>query len=131
MELKETIIFFPLACSTAALPYYHEVKNLNLQYENMSVVAMEMGIKNALFDEYLIRDTWLMITSAAFVFMCMLLYTKSLFLTIMTIIIIMFSLSISYFMYTLVFEVRFFPFMNLLATVVAIGKTTLALASTC
>lgn len=120
-QLQETMIFFPLACSTAALSYYHEIEDLQLDYDNISVVAMELGLKYELFNEYLIRDTWFMVSSGTFVLICMWLYTKSLFLTIMTIIIIIFSLSISYFMYTLVFELRFFPFMNLLATVVAIG----------
>jgi hypothetical protein len=57
-----------------------------------------------------------------FVLVCMWLYTGSLFVTIMTIIAITFSLGISYFMYTLVFELHFFPFMNLLASIVAVGK---------
>ena len=57
-----------------------------------------------------------------FILVCMWLYIGSLFVTIMTVVAIIFSLGISYFMYTLVFELNFFPFMNLLATVVAIGK---------
>lgn len=117
----EAMIFLPLACSTAILPYYHELEKLNLEYDAVKVVAMDFGIKSALFDECLIRDTWLMGTGALFVFICMWLYTQSLFLTIMTIIVIIFSLAISYFMYFLVFEIKFFPFMNLLATIVAIG----------
>lgn len=121
MHLQETMIFFPLACSTAALSYYHEIEDRNFNYDNISVVAMEMGLKYELFNEYLIRDTWFMGMSGMFVLICMWLYTKSLFLTIMTIIVITFSLSISYFTYTFVFELRFFPFMNLLAIVVAIG----------
>lgn len=122
MILTETIIFIPLACSTAILPYYHELEKYTLDYGGISVVAMELGIKSALFDEYLIRDTWLMSFGGLFVLLCMWLYTGSLFLTIMTIIAIVFSLGISYFMYTLVFELHFFPFMNLLTTVVAIGE---------
>ncbi|KRT82474.1 Hedgehog receptor [Oryctes borbonicus] len=117
----ETIIFIPLACSTAILPYYHELEKYNLDYGGISVVAMEFGIKSALFDEYLIRDTWLMSFGGLFVLLCMWLYTGSLFLTVMTIIAIVFSLGISYFTYTLVFELHFFPFMNLLTTVVAVG----------
>ncbi|GJQ67819.1 putative hedgehog receptor [Trypoxylus dichotomus] len=119
--LKETIIFIPLACSTAILPFYHELEKYNLDYGGISVVAMELGVKSALFDEYLIRDTWLMSFGGIFVLVCMWLYTGSLFLTVMTIIAIVFSLGISYFMYTLVLELHFFPFMNLLTTVVAVG----------
>lgn len=120
--LKETMIFLPLACSTAMLPYYHEIKGIDLEYEGIGVVAMEFGIKNALFDEYLLRDAWLMTFGGLFVLFCMWLYTGSLFLTFMTIIAIIFSLGIAYFLYTLVFELNFFPFMNLLATVVAVGE---------
>lgn len=115
-------MFLPLACSTAMLPYYHEIENIDLEYEGVSVVAMEFGIKSALFDECLLRDAWLMTSGGLFVVFCMWIYTGSVFLTIMTIIAIVFSLGISYFMYVLVFELRFFPFMNLLATVVAVGK---------
>lgn len=52
---------------------------------------------------------------------CMCLYTKSLLLTIMTFIAIGFSLGIAYFVYSLVFELPFFPFMNLLAVIVIVG----------
>lgn len=120
--LEETMIFLPLASSTAILPYYHQLEKLDLEYEGISVVAMEFGIKNSLFDECLLRDAWLMTSGALFVLFCMWLYTESLFLTIMTIIAITFSLGISYFMYILVFELDFFPFMNLLAIIVVIGK---------
>lgn len=95
---------------------------MHLEYEGISVVAMEFGIKGALFDECLLRDAWLMTSSAISVFICMWLYTESLFLTIMTIIAIIFSLGIAYFSYMLIFELSFFPFMNLLAIIVAIGK---------
>ncbi|KAK4871478.1 hypothetical protein RN001_015602 [Aquatica leii] len=119
--LKETMTFLPIARSTASLPYYHVLEKANLEYGGISAVAMEFGIKNALFDECLIRDAWLMSSGGIFVFLCIWMYTKSLFITLMTIIAITFSLGISYFMYTLVFELRFFPFMNLLSTIVAIG----------
>jgi len=80
------------------------------------------GLKNTLFNKCLVQDTWMIGAGGTFVLVCMWLYTGSLFVTIMTVIAIVFSLGISYFMYTLVFELNFFPFMNLLATVVAIGK---------
>nr|CAD7264806.1 unnamed protein product [Timema shepardi] len=56
-----------------------------------------------------------------FILLSMWLYTSSLFVTLMTVIAIIFSLGISYFMYTLLFELNFFPFMNLLASIVAVG----------
>ncbi|KAL3289765.1 hypothetical protein HHI36_023160 [Cryptolaemus montrouzieri] len=115
------MLFLPLAASTAILPYFHSVENLKWNREYIEIVAMDFGIKSTLFDEYLVHDMWLMATGIIFILFCMWLYTKSLFLTMVTIIGIVFSLGIAYFLYVLVFELKFFPFMNLLAIVVAIG----------
>lgn len=121
-HLEEAMIFLPLACSTGILPYYHELSKITMQYEDLKIVAMDFGIKSALFDECLIRDTSLMLTGGFFIFICIWFYTHSLFLTIMTILLVVFSLAIAYFVYMVVLEIQFFPFMNLLAIVVAIGK---------
>nr|XP_023021379.1 protein dispatched [Leptinotarsa decemlineata] len=43
-ELKEVMIFLPLASSTAILPYYHELEKLTLEYDGIKVVAMDFGI---------------------------------------------------------------------------------------
>lgn len=89
-----------------------------------SNITRLLGLKNALFDESLVQDTWLIAMGALFVLCCMWIYTGSLFITLMTIVAIGFSLGIAYFIYTLVFEMHFFPFMNLLASIVAVGKYT-------
>lgn len=120
-RLQQTMIFLPIGCSTKTLEYYHYLEQKILGGETIKVVAMEFGLKNALFDELLLRDTRLIAAGLLFIILCMWFYTESLFLTIMTIIGIVFSLGISYFTYTLVFEIDFFPFMNILATVVVIG----------
>lgn len=124
-KLLETMIFLPLASSTAMLPYFYEIQNLNLEINGIKVVAMDFGVKSALFDQCLLRDTWSIGFGAAFIFFCIWIYTKSLFLTLMTIITIIFSMGIAYFFYVVVFEIKFFPFMNLLAIVVALGKKTI------
>lgn len=120
-HLQQSMIFLPIGCSTKTLAYYHDLEDKELRHNQVKVVAMELGLKSELFDEYLLRDSWLIFSGVICVLVCMWVYTESLFLTIMTIIAILFSLGISYFMYTLVFELRFFPFMNLLATIVVIG----------
>lgn len=83
---------------------------------------MDMGLKFALFDECLLRDGWLVGLGGIFVVISMWLYTKSLFVTLMTVVAVIFSLGIAYFIYTLIFELSFFPFMNLLAVIVVVGK---------
>lgn len=82
---------------------------------------MDMGLKNALFDECLLSDGWLIAVGALFVIICMWFYTSSLFVTLMTLVAILFSLGISYFFYTIIFKVNFFPFMNIMAVIVIIG----------
>lgn len=81
-----------------------------------------MGLKNALFDECLLLDGWLVALGGLFVLVCMWMYTMSFFVTFMTVIAIIFSLGIAYFIYTFVFKLEFFPFMNLLTVIVVVGE---------
>ncbi|XP_058813759.1 protein dispatched [Topomyia yanbarensis] len=119
--LNATMFFLPIARSTKSLPFYHSLQQENLGNELVAVVAIDMGLKNALFDECLLKDGWLVGLGGLFVVICMWLYTKSLFVTLMTVVAVIFSLGIAYFAYTLIFELSFFPFMNLLAVVVIVG----------
>lgn len=115
------MIFLPVARSKDALPFYHNLMKKNLQTDLVGVVAMDMGIKNALFDECLLSDAWLVGLGGLFVIICMWLYTSSFFVTINTIIAIVLSLGMSYFIYVIVFKLKFFPFMNLLVLIVIVG----------
>ena len=85
------------------------------------VVAMDFGLKEALFNDYMVRDVLFLSAGAAIVFLLMWWYTASIFLTSMAILSIVLSLSVAYFIYTFVFELDFFPFMNLLAAVIVVG----------
>lgn len=82
---------------------------------------MDLGLENELFSELLLTDVWLVSLGGLFVMACVWLYTASAFITIMSCCAISFSLGLAYFVYTLVFEFSFFPYMNLLAVVVIIG----------
>lgn len=115
------MIFMPAAKSKDALPLYHNLMEKNLQTELVKVVAMDMGIKNALFDQCLLSDAWLVGLGGLFVLVSMWIYTSSLFVTVNTVIAIVFSLGISYFIYVIIFELKFFPFMNLLVLIVIVG----------
>lgn len=82
---------------------------------------MILGIKEILFDLELVKDMYLILLSTFFIMLCVLFYTWSLVITIVTLLNILFSLSVSYFIYTFVFQIHFFPFMNVLAIIVLIG----------
>uniref|UniRef100_A0A182MN79 SSD domain-containing protein n=1 Tax=Anopheles culicifacies TaxID=139723 RepID=A0A182MN79_9DIPT len=119
--LNATMIFLPIARSIKSMQFYHSLSQVHLANDLVSVVAMDMGLKNALFDECLLRDGWLIGLGGIFVVLCMWLYTGSLFVTLMTVVAVAFSLGISYFVYSFIFELTFFPFMNLLAVIVVVG----------
>lgn len=82
---------------------------------------MDMGLKTALFDDRLLVDCWLLAIGAAFIMVSMWLYTKSLVVTLMTFVAIAFSLGVAFFVYTVVLNLPYFPFMNLLAVIVIVG----------
>ena len=52
--------------------------------------------------------------------------SQSFFLTLATAASIAFSLGLAYALYTLVLRIKFFPFMNILASVIAVGKKGLS-----
>lgn len=120
-SLRNVMVLLPIARSSAALPYYFSLTSGQMSLGNIEITAMDFGLKNALFDECLMEDTKLIYIGAVFVLLCICLYTSSIFLTITTMAGIVFSLAIAYFVYSMIFEIHFFPFMNLLAVIVAIG----------
>ncbi|XP_030553961.1 protein dispatched isoform X2 [Drosophila novamexicana] len=119
--LKYAMIFVPVARSNRILPLFHEWQHVELCNELVEVVAMDLGLENELFSELLLTDVWLVSLGGLFVMACVWLYTGSAFITLMSSCAICFSLGLAYFVYTLVFELSFFPYMNLLAIVVIIG----------
>ncbi|XP_014475788.1 PREDICTED: protein dispatched isoform X1 [Dinoponera quadriceps] len=121
--LQSVMLFLPVAASSATLDFYKEIdtRHDDLIYGNIRVQGMQFGLKSTLFDRLLVSDSSLLLAGFVFVTLCIWAYTGSVILTITTIFAVVFSLGISYAMYTLVLRIRFFPFMNFLAIVVAIG----------
>ncbi|CAH0407898.1 unnamed protein product [Chilo suppressalis] len=119
--VRNSMIFLPIPYSVTSLPFYMKLQSSNLSYDNLIIPALDFGIKNALFDEWLIQDTWLIGLGGIFVFLGVWFYTKSLILTLLLFTAIAYSLGIAYFLYVYVFNLEFFPFMNLLVIVVVIG----------
>jgi hypothetical protein len=130
-HLRYAAVFLPTARSTALLPFFHWLSNSAAGRDGVGVwpladnwtqvVAMDFGLKEALFNEYVIRDVLYLSVGAVLVCTCMWWYTASLFLTLMAIVSVVLSLAVAYFVYTFVFELDFFPFMNLLAAVIVVG----------
>eukprot|EP00095_Tigriopus_kingsejongensis_P008223 maker-scaffold604_size126151-snap-gene-0.35 protein:Tk08223 transcript:maker-scaffold604_size126151-snap-gene-0.35-mRNA-1 annotation:"conserved hypothetical protein" len=120
-KLTYAMAFLPIARSSSTLEYYGTISEQTISDGRTKVVAMDLGLKDTLFDEYLLEDAIYLGVAGGLIILAILLYTQSFFLTIATTLSIIFSLSLAYFLYSMVFGIEFFPFMNILAAVIAIG----------
>lgn len=120
--VQYTNIFLPIAKSTKLLDYFYILSKMKLQIKDIEVVAMDLGLKHTLFENYLLRDTIYLFLAFSVIIISLYAYTGSLIVTVVTILAILTSLGSTYFFYTTVLGMPFFPFMNLLSVVIAIGN---------
>ncbi|KAG7174801.1 protein dispatched homolog 1-like isoform X2 [Homarus americanus] len=120
-RLSLTAVFVPVARSSDALPYFEALQKLDLTVDNVTVAAMDLGLKYTLFDKLLMSNSFLLGVGGGVVVLLMWCYTGSLFITVVTITTVACALVIAYFMYIFIYEITFFPYMNILTTVIAIG----------
>ena len=118
-------IFLPIAKSTKLLHYYNEISKYKLQQGNLRVVAMDLGLKSTLFDKFLMDDSLYLALAILLILMALYLYSTSLLITFIAVVIIVLSITYAYIIYMNVFQMKFFPFINLLAIVIAIGTYNL------
>ncbi|XP_031628158.1 protein dispatched [Contarinia nasturtii] len=120
--LASTMLFLPIAKTTKILPYYYDIVPAIENNEVISVVGIDMGLKNELFDDLLFSNgCWLIGLGAICVLKCILIYTNSILITISTVIANVLSVGVAYFVYQVVLQLPYFPFMNLLAIIVIVG----------
>lgn len=86
------------------------------------VAGMDLGLKYKLFEECLQHDTVYVGLAGVLIFLFLWMYSASFFVTFMTFCAVVFSVGIAYFMYTIVYQITFFPFINVLTFVIIIGK---------
>lgn len=120
--LSASMLYLPMAKTTKILPYYYDVEPKIKANEVISVVAIDMGLKNALFDELLFYDGWLIALGTMCILYCILIYTNSILITISTAIANVLSIGVAYFIYQVVLQLPYFPFMNLLAIIIIVGE---------
>ncbi|GIX95119.1 protein dispatched homolog 1 [Caerostris darwini] len=120
-NLTYTTIFLPTAQSSAALDYYKDLDSMDLYNDEVEVSGMEMGLKYKLFVDCLLHDTVYVAMAGVLIFLFLWMYSSSFFVTLMTICGVVFSVGMAYFMYTIIYQITFFPFINLLTIVIIIG----------
>ncbi|XP_063887367.1 protein dispatched-like [Scylla paramamosain] len=120
-RLSFTALFLPIARGSQALPYFEALQQLDLTLDNVTVTAVDLGLKYALFDKLLLANSYLLGVGGGVVLFLMWCYTGSLFITLITITTVACALIIAYFMYIFIYEIAVFPYMNVLTTVIAVG----------
>lgn len=101
--------------------YLDNFENWNCSDGVTTITGIEFGIKHSLFQDYLLMDTVYPAIAIVIVLLVMCVYTRSIFITLMTMFAIISSLIVSYFLYRIVFNFEFFPFMNLTALIILVG----------
>ncbi|KAG7508766.1 dispatched-like 1 [Solea senegalensis] len=120
--LKYSMLFSPTEKGESMMNIYLDnFENWNSSDGITTVAGIEFGIKHDLFQDYLLTDTVYPAIAIVIVLLVMCVYTRSIFITLMTIIAIISSLIVSYFLYRMVFNFEFFPFMNLTALIILVG----------
>ncbi|XP_014829226.1 PREDICTED: protein dispatched homolog 1 [Poecilia mexicana] len=120
--LKYSMLFSPTEKGESMMNIYLDnFENWNSSDGITTVTGIEFGIKHDLFQDYLLTDTLYPAIAIVIVLLVMCVYTRSVFITLMTIIAIISSLIVSYFLYRMVFNFEFFPFMNLTALIILVG----------
>ncbi|XP_076729712.1 protein dispatched homolog 1 isoform X1 [Maylandia zebra] len=120
--LKYSMLFSPTEKGESMMNIYLDnFENWNASDGITTVTGIEFGIKHDLFQDYLLTDTVYPAIAIVIVLLVMCVYTRSVFITLMTIIAIISSLIVSYFLYRMVFDFEFFPFMNLTALIILVG----------
>lgn len=120
--LKYSMLFSPTEKGKSMMNIYLDnFENWNSSDGVTKVTGIEFGIKHDLFQDYLLMDTVYPAIAIVIVLLVMCVYTRSVFITLMTIIAIISSLIVSYFLYRMVFNFEFFPFMNLTALIILVG----------
>ncbi|XP_071941832.1 protein dispatched homolog 1-like [Antedon mediterranea] len=92
-------------------------------FSNIQAVGLNFHIKYDVFSEYLFFDTIYLGIAAIFVIILICFYTRSPLIALAAFFNMIFSLTLAYFFYTIVFNLNFFPFLNVSTALllVAIG----------
>ncbi|CAL1527627.1 unnamed protein product, partial [Lymnaea stagnalis] len=121
MFLKYSAIFFPLPCGPKAVDVFQNIDKMPRSFRSISVVGANFDVKYALFEKYLISDSAWLGAACAVIFVAMWIYTTSIFITVMAFLSMFWAVEVAYVLYTFVFKIKFFPYMNMVTLIVMVG----------
>uniref|UniRef100_A0A8D0HID6 Dispatched RND transporter family member 2 n=1 Tax=Sphenodon punctatus TaxID=8508 RepID=A0A8D0HID6_SPHPU len=118
-SLKYSLLFLPTKKGASMMGIYLDnLESWDLFDNYTSITGMDLGLKQKLFQHYLLLDTMYPVLAILAIFLIMFFYLRSIFITFMVLLIVIGTLMISYFLYKVAFRFTFFPFVNLIAVVI-------------
>ncbi|XP_068109499.1 protein dispatched homolog 2 [Hyperolius riggenbachi] len=118
-SLKYSLLFLPVKKGPEMMNIYVEnLESWELVDNYTAITGMDLGLKQRLFHHYLVLDTVYPVLGILAIFVTMSFYLHSFFITFMVLMSVIGSLTISFFIYKLVFRMTFFPFVNLIAVII-------------
>ncbi|NWY07201.1 DISP2 protein, partial [Nothoprocta ornata] len=117
-SLKYSLLFLPMRKGASMMGIYLDnLESWGLFDNYTSITGMDLGLKQKLFQHYLLLDTKYPVLAVFAVFLSISFYLRSVFITFMVLLAVVSSLTISYFLYKVAFRFTYFPFVNLTAVV--------------
>ena len=109
-------------CTDVVTFYRNNIEYAYLGNDHVQISGVDIGpSKASLFSDYLIQDLMYFGIAMLLIIIIMCFYLRSLTITIATVLNVIFSFLLAYFIYHVVFRLTFFPFMNVLSALVLIA----------
>lgn len=86
------------------------------------MIFIFLGGKDSTFRNYLVSDLQYMVIASMIIFFIVCNYTKSILVSFVSFSVLTLSMGNAYFVYCAIFQVPYFPFMNMLVTIIVMGK---------
>ncbi|GFR92333.1 protein dispatched homolog 1 [Elysia marginata] len=119
--LKYSTMFLPVAAGAQTINLFDHLDSLPRTVQGISVVGAHFGAKYSLFERYLVADSFYIGLACSVIFLSMWIYTSSLFVTVTAFMSMFWAVEVAYFLYTFVFKIKFFPYMNMVTLIVMVG----------
>ena len=124
--LRRTAVLLPARTDREMLPlYYDNFASQNRANNVTKVSAIDFGpvVKDEVFKEELFRDALFPAVAMAIVLVIILIFTGSLFVTLSSVLLSTSAMCLSYFVYAVVLNFSYFPFMNVTVVLVLLGMS--------
>ena len=119
--LSHVAVFLPVHKRNSDLLSFYYAKFSSQPSDIISIYSVDFGINEEVFVDFLSWDSKYACLAMVLVGLVLFVYTRSLFVTIMSFLSTISAMLIAYFLYKIVLDFKFFPFMNLAAVLVIIG----------